>query len=94
MHLINTITASLLLAQSASCLQSENALLVPDLAPALISRQTQDPNKPVTIQIVDVGDSNGSLKYFPEKITAEIGSIVQFHFYPKVSQDLISLSID
>ncbi|KAJ9664702.1 hypothetical protein H2198_000048 [Neophaeococcomyces mojaviensis] len=36
-----------------------------------------------TVQIVTVGDNNGTLKFFPENIQAEVGSIVQFQFYPK-----------
>lgn len=38
------------------------------------------------VQVVSVADKNGSLKYFPDKIDAPVGSIVQFQFNPKVSQ--------
>lgn len=44
-----------------------------------------DPNAPRLVQIVRVGDNNGSLKFFPEKIKANKGDVIQFHFYPKVS---------
>jgi hypothetical protein len=36
------------------------------------------------VQVVSVADANGSLKYFPNKITAAPGTIVQFQFHPKV----------
>ncbi|KAK5047736.1 hypothetical protein LTR84_006401 [Exophiala bonariae] len=35
------------------------------------------------VQVVSVADANGSLKYFPNKIDAPVGSIVQFQFHPK-----------
>ncbi|KIW31154.1 uncharacterized protein PV07_02824 [Cladophialophora immunda] len=35
------------------------------------------------VQVVSVSDANGSLKYFPNKVTAPIGSVVQFQFHPK-----------
>jgi len=37
------------------------------------------------VQVVSVADANGSLKYFPNKIDAPVGSIVQFQFHPKVN---------
>ena len=37
------------------------------------------------IQVVHVGGLNGELIYWPEKVVAPIGSIVQFQFNPKVS---------
>ncbi|KIX07307.1 uncharacterized protein Z518_01960 [Rhinocladiella mackenziei CBS 650.93] len=35
------------------------------------------------VQVVSVADANGSLKYFPNKVSAPVGSIVQFQFHPK-----------
>lgn len=35
------------------------------------------------VQVVSVSDANGSLKYFPNKVTAPVGSIVQFQYHPK-----------
>ncbi|KIW85049.1 hypothetical protein Z517_00437 [Fonsecaea pedrosoi CBS 271.37] len=35
------------------------------------------------VQVVSVSDANGSLKYFPDKVTAPVGSVVQFQFHPK-----------
>ena len=37
------------------------------------------------IQVVHVGGLNGELIYWPEKVVAPVGSIVQFQFNPKVS---------
>jgi plastocyanin len=39
----------------------------------------------VNVQVVQVGNMNGDLKFDPEEIKAEAGSMVQFQFYPKVS---------
>jgi hypothetical protein len=39
------------------------------------------------VQVVSVSDANGSLKYFPDKVTAPVGSIVQFQYHPKVCQN-------
>jgi hypothetical protein len=36
------------------------------------------------VQVVSVSDANGSLKYFPNQVTAPVGSIVQFQYHPKV----------
>lgn len=36
------------------------------------------------VQIVTVGDNTGALKFFPENVKADVGSVVQFQFYPKV----------
>ena len=36
------------------------------------------------VQVVSVSDANGSLKYFPNKVNAPVGSIVQFQYHPKV----------
>ena len=38
----------------------------------------------VSVQVVKVSDMNATLKYYPEEIQAEPGSLVQFQFYPKV----------
>jgi hypothetical protein len=39
----------------------------------------------VSVQVVQVSDMNATLKYYPEEIEAEAGSLVQFQFYPKVT---------
>jgi hypothetical protein len=39
----------------------------------------------VSVQVVQVSDMNATLKYYPEDIKAEAGSLVQFQFYPKVT---------
>jgi plastocyanin len=38
----------------------------------------------VSVQVVQVSNMNATLKYYPEDIKAEPGSMVQFQFYPKV----------
>lgn len=38
----------------------------------------------VSVQVVQVSNMNASLKFYPEEIKAEPGSMVQFQFYPKV----------
>ncbi|KEF56842.1 uncharacterized protein A1O9_07032 [Exophiala aquamarina CBS 119918] len=44
---------------------------------------TPPPPGQLMVQVVSVADANGSLKYFPNKIDAPVGSIVQFQFHPK-----------
>ena len=39
----------------------------------------------VSVQVVQVSSQNATLKYYPEEIRAQPGSMVQFQFYPKVS---------
>lgn len=39
----------------------------------------------VKVQVVKVSNNNGDLTFAPNNITAAVGSFVQFHFYPKVS---------
>lgn len=39
----------------------------------------------VKVQVVKVSNKNGDLTLEPNNITAAVGSLVQFHFYPKVS---------
>lgn len=39
----------------------------------------------VKVQVVKVSNKNGDLTFTPNNITAAVGSFVQFHFYPKVS---------
>ena len=39
----------------------------------------------VSVQIVTVSDMSGSLTYSPNMVMAEVGTIVEFHFYPKVN---------
>lgn len=44
----------------------------------------------VKVQIVKVSNNNGDLTFAPNNITAAVGSFVQFHFYPKVSDRLFN----
>jgi plastocyanin len=38
----------------------------------------------VNTHVVRVGGPNGTLRFFPDTLAAEIGDLVQFQFYPKV----------
>lgn len=38
----------------------------------------------VMIHVVQVGDAEGMKKFYPEKITAQPGELIQFQFYPSV----------
>ncbi len=40
----------------------------------------------VSVQVVQVSSMNASLKFYPEEIRAEPGSMVQFQFYPNVKR--------
>lgn len=44
----------------------------------------QAPEGMVTVQTVKVGDMDGNLKFSPEALQADPGSMLQFQFYPKV----------
>lgn len=50
------------------------------------SSDPNDPNATRLVQVVKVSDNNGTLKFWPESIKANVGDVVQFHFYPKVSK--------
>jgi plastocyanin len=50
--------------------------------------------KMVSVQVVRVSDMNSTLKYFPEEIEAQPGSMVQFQFYPKVRSGLTLLGVE
>lgn len=45
----------------------------------------------VKVQVVKVSNKNGDLTFAPNNITAEVGSFVQFYFYPKVSDGSCNL---
>ena len=42
--------------------------------------------------VVQVGDAEGTKKFYPEKITAQPGELIQFQFYPSVSRIIIKIS--
>ena len=84
MRFITAVTTSIAFTSLAACTDNSD-LAVRDWAQpvspeALNKRQGSEK----VVQIVQVGDNSGSLKFFPEKIVAEVGSVVQFQFYPKV----------
>lgn len=51
----------------------------------LVSAQTgvPTPEGQVKVHVVQVGDKDGNLKFYPEELEAAVGDMVQFHFYPK-----------
>lgn len=71
------VTSSLLLVAGAMANQATTAGTVNNLS-------GPDGNM-VSVQVVKVSDMNATLKFVPEEIKAEPGSMVQFQFYPKVS---------
>lgn len=83
MQIIRTLVTSLSLAYLASCTDLETGIVkrVPQSELDLLPRQAPAGEK--IVQIVTVSNNNGSLMYFPENIKAEVGSVVQFQFYPK-----------
>lgn len=70
---------------SLSRILSLTTLVLPVLAQAPSSPSSA----PKVVQIVRVSDDTGTLKYFPEQITADPGTFVMFEFYPKVSLDFL-----
>ena len=77
MHIIKAFLTSLSLAYLASCLDTTDVAKRQDGPPASGGERI--------VQIVQVSDTNGTLKFFPEEVRADVGSVVQFQFYPKVS---------
>ncbi|ERF69068.1 hypothetical protein EPUS_01024 [Endocarpon pusillum Z07020] len=47
------------------------------------SQMTGPDGSMVSVQVVQVSNMNASLKFYPEEIRAEAGSMVQFQFYPR-----------
>ena len=52
---------------------------------SLVQAQTgeQTPEGQVKVHVVQVGDREGNLKFYPEELEAAVGDMVQFHFYPR-----------
>ncbi len=48
------------------------------------SQMTGPDGNMVSVQVVQVSNMNATLKFYPEEIKAEPGSMVQFQFYPMV----------
>ncbi len=49
-----------------------------------ISKETSTPDGSAKVHIVKVSNKKGNLTFEPNDLTAAVGSLVQFHFYPKV----------
>lgn len=64
--------------------------VIPEAAVASSSPSTglSAPAGMVDVHIVKVSNKKGSLVFEPNNLKAEPGSMVQFHFYPKVCQDM------
>jgi hypothetical protein len=57
----------------------------------LAQNNTQAPPGSVLTHVVQVGDANGSLAFYPAELTGvKAGDMVQFHFWPKVSIGILS----
>ncbi|KAI1960137.1 hypothetical protein LOZ39_003378 [Ophidiomyces ophidiicola] len=52
--------------------------------PAQAKRQTPG-NNMVNVHVVQVGDMQGSLKFYPDTLRPALGDMIQFQFYPKAS---------
>lgn len=94
MHFSSTFAAVVLSASLASAtLDSSYRKIDADIQQRGWSESLSSPEKRqgsagTVVQIVTVSDNNGSLAFFPEQVTAQPGSLVQFQFYPKVSSSV------
>lgn len=59
--------------------------LTPRSQKAQAKRQVQTPNSMVNVHVVQVGDMDGGLKFYPDNLDVGMGEMVQFQFYPRVS---------
>lgn len=75
MYTKSIITSGLLLAAGA---------MAQDTSAGMGSQMAGPNGNMVSVQVVQVSDMNSTLKFNPEEIRAEPGSMVQFQFYPKV----------
>lgn len=88
MHIARTLAATLSLAYLAASTEIDTDLTKrgwDDSTADLVERQAPAPNGERVVQIVTVSNANGTLKFFPENVKADVGSVVQFQFYPKVN---------
>ncbi|KAF7513864.1 hypothetical protein GJ744_006478 [Endocarpon pusillum] len=74
MYTKSILMSSLLLAAGA---------MAQDTTAGSSSQMTGPDGGLVSVQVVQVSNMNASLKFYPEEIKAEPGSMVQFQFYPK-----------
>lgn len=59
-------------------------------AQSTISSSSPTPTGSVMTHVIQVGDAQGTLKFFPEKVKANKGDLIQFQFFPKVNVSSIS----
>jgi len=50
---------------------------------SLVQAQGETPEGSVKVHVVQVGDKEGGLKFYPESLDVAVGEMVQFQFYPK-----------
>lgn len=84
------LASSLLFVAGAMAQSSESQ----SATPAKPTDMAGPDGKMVSVQVVRVSDMNSTLKYFPEEIEAQPGSMVQFQFYPKVRSALALLGVE
>lgn len=49
---------------------------------SMVQAQGETPDGNVKVHVVQVGDKEGNLRFYPEELVAEKGEMVQFHFWP------------
>ena len=64
--------------------QASSALSPAPVATPSPSTESPTPAGTVKVYIVKVSNKNGDLTFAPNNLKAAVGSLVQFHFYPKV----------
>jgi plastocyanin len=82
MHFTTAVVSTLALASSALA-QYASAPAPVSANPANPTPLPPAPPGEVAVQVVKVSDANGTLAFSPNNIMAPVGSMVQFHFYPK-----------
>lgn len=84
MHFIAALATSFALANLALCSDITDLSVRSWPEPVNPAPLPKRQGSNTVVQIVNVSDNNGTLKFFPENVVADVGSIVQFQFYPKV----------
>ena len=64
---------------------SSSMSMAATMAASPASAGTATPSGQVMVHVVKVSNNQGSLTFEPNNLMAAAGSMVQFHFYPKVS---------
>ncbi|KAF8477241.1 Cupredoxin [Kalaharituber pfeilii] len=48
-----------------------------------LAQAQETPDGQVKVHVVQVGDKDGSLRFYPEELQAKVGELVQFQFWPR-----------